>query len=267
MRALKFFAPSALLLLGLSACLETIGPPRDRVGLVTARAYDNAGTPVLRGTATFYRVSGLQLQVLGPQPCALFLYDPDAVGVQVQTLEAGNFLTFAVPGNNVSADRVQISSFVRYEMAAGQYLQYAVGDTLTVTIPGALDGFEPTTVKVRAAEPFTADTIPDYVIGQPLTLTWTPAPAPGSYMIASLRYNADGSGTEPNTEISCVFADDGSGDVPTTLAQAYANAPAASRSYLFTRARETILSFDSRTRTRLRALYDVPTPPLPPVTP
>jgi len=263
MRALKVLAPAALLLTS-AACLETIGPARDRIGLITATTYNNAGTPVIRGTGTFYRVSGLIMQSLTAQPCGLFAYDPDAVGAQVETLDAGNFLSFSAPGNNVSADRIQISSFIRYEMAAGQYVMFASGDTLTVNVPGAIDGFEPTSIRVRAAEPFTADTIPDYQLGQPLNLTWTPAPASGSLMIVSLRYNNEGSDPEPNVEISCVFEDNGAAQIPPNFAQPWSNALPASRSYLFTRARESFVSFDSRTRTRLRSHYEVPTPVLAP---
>jgi hypothetical protein len=263
MRVLKTFAPVALLLSSV-ACLDTIGPSRERLGLLTTNVYDNAGTPVIRGTGTFYRLSGLSLQALDLQPCALFGYDPDAVAPPVETLDAGNFISFAAPGNSVSADRIQLSSFIRYEMAAGQYLLFAAGDTITVSIPGAIDGIEPTQIKVRAAEPFTADTIPDFELGQPLSLTWDAATATGSYMIVSLRYNDEGSSVEPNVEISCVFADNGNGLIPTNLAQAWANAPGASRSYKFTRARETYFAFDSRTRTRLRSHYEVPTPLLPP---
>jgi hypothetical protein len=188
------------------------------------------------------------------------------VGVQVQTLEAGNFLSFSAAGSSASADRIQISSFIRYEMGLGQYLLFSPGDTVTVNIPGAIDGFEPMVAKVRIAEPFTADTIPDYVLGQGLNLTWSPAPAPGSFMIASLRYNADGSSAEPNVEISCIFEDDGTGFIPANFAQAWGSAQPETRSYLFTRVRESFESFDSRTRTRLQSLYDVPTPPLGPVT-
>ncbi len=262
MRVLQFLAPAALLL-STAACLETIGPPRDRVGLITATAYDNAGTPVIRGTGTFYRVSGLQIQALDEQPCALFAFDPDAVGAQVETLEAGNFLSFSIPGNAVSANRIQISSFIRYEMPAGEYLLYAAGDTLTVNVPGAIGGFDATSIRVRAAEPFTADTIPDFQVGQPLELTWSAAPAAGSFMIASLRYNAEGSSLEPDTEIACVFVDDGSGQIPATLAQQWGNAAVASRSYKFTRARESFVALDTRTRTRLRSHFEVPTPALP----
>lgn len=266
MRAFKFLVPAALLL-STSACLETIGPSRERLGLLTANVFSASGTPVIRGTGTFYRLTGLALQSLQVQPCALFAYDPDGVAPIVETMDAGNFLSFSVPGNTVSADKVTLSSFIRYEMAAGQYLQFAAGDTITVSIPGAINGFEPTVIRVRAAEPFDADTIPTFELGQPLNLTWDAAPAPGSFMIVSLRYNSEGSSIEPNVEISCVFADDGTGEIPTNLAQGWANAAEASRSYRFTRARESYVAFDSRTRTRLRSHFEVPTPVLAPVVP
>ena len=260
MRLSAIAAPAALLLT--TACLDVDTQPTDRIGLITTRAYVNAGTPVLRGSATFYRVSNLQLQDATPRACELFPYDPNAVGAAVPTLDAGNFLTFTVAGSSLGADQVQVGAFLRYEMEPGLFLNFASGDTVTVGIPGATGGFEPTTIRVRLAEAFTAGPLPEFVDNQPFDLTWTPAVAPGSVMLVSMRYNSTGEGTRADAEVACIFADDGTGSVAPNLAGPWNNAPETGKAVVFTRIRESTVVFDSRTRTRLRSFYDVPTPTL-----
>ncbi len=260
MRFSRLVAPAALLLA--TACLDVAEPSNDRVGLITARVYNNAGTPVLRGTATFYRVGGLQLQDAVPTPCELYPYDPNPVGASVPTLNAGNFITFSVAGSSLGADQIQVGSFLRYEMEPGLFLNFSSGDTVTVSVPGAIDGFEPTTIRSRLAEAFTVGDLPPFNETQPLELTWTAAVAPGSVMLVQMRYNTTGEGTQPNAEIVCIFTDDGTGSVPAAVAGQWVNANEIGKSILYTRVRESTVIFDARTRTRLRSFYDVPTPAL-----
>jgi hypothetical protein len=261
MRLSRTFALAAFSLLAV-ACADPLAGTRDRLGLITTRAYNNGGTPVLRGTGTFYTVNGLSLPILQATSCTQFSYNPLATGSGVPTLDAGDFITFSVQGLATSAERVQIGSFIRYEMLTGTFVSFASGDTVTVSATGAPGGFVPTSAKTRIAEAFTADTIPTWVDGQPLNLTWSPAVAPGSFMIVSMRYASNVDLPAPDVEISCIFDDDGTGSIPATMAQIWANSEPGTRSYLFTRAREGTVTVDSRTKTRIRSFYDVPTPVL-----
>lgn len=261
MSAPRALLPLVVVLLN-TACLEPVEASRDRWGFLTMRAFSNGGTPVVRGTGNFYSASGLSLSLLSPTLCQVLPYDPTAQATQLTTLDAGDFVTFAAAGSTVNANRVLSGTAIRYEMTAGEFLTFAAGDTVRVSVPGAVGGFDPLTVKLRLAEPFTADAVPTVTDNQALNLTWTPPPTPGSLMMVSLRYNSDGPSVRPNSEIFCVFDDDGTGTVPAASAQAYLSSEPETRSSLFTRVREGYVSLDSRTFTLIRSNFEFPTPTL-----
>ncbi len=265
MRLLRSILPLAALLS--AACLDVEDTARDRIGLLTSRAFLDGATPVIRGSATFYRVGGLNVEIATPTPCQLYPYSPNPTAPVVQTLDAGDDLDFTVQGTSKPALKQELGSFVRYEFDTGEALGFTTGDTLTVNIPGATGGFPGLTARVRVAEAFTVGSVPDFVEGQPLDLTWTAAPATGSVMLLRLRYNSTGESLTPDAEVVCIYTDDGTGSVPAALAGPWARAEELSRTVLFTRLREVQVNFDSRTRVLLRSFYDVPTQALPLPTP
>ena len=255
MRAILRTAP---LLLVLTACLSDL-PPTDRLGFVTLQAVDNGGTPVVRGQAVFYRTSGLQFLPLQPQACGLYGYQPPTSGGSAgRTLNAGPQVSFTVAGFSENAIPAPNATYPVYNFPAGTYLDFSAGDSVLVNIPGATGGFEPMSGKVRLAEAFTAGAIPAFVPNTDMELTWSAPPAAGSLMLVSLRYNATLGAAQPNVEISCAFADDGTGTIPSTYANGWGTAEPASRQYTFTRVREAVVSFDDRTRTRIRSIFEVP---------
>lgn len=260
MRLARTLAPLAGVFFA-TACLEPIVLERTFVGLMTVRAFDNEGTPVVRGTAAFYDVNGLQLFTLAPSPCSEYVYSNTPSGLS-STLSAGSTVNFTVQGLTEGALSETVGSFVHYKMRENDFLNFASGDTVTVNTLGTPNGFEASESKVRLAEAFTAGPIPDYVASQALDLTWTPAVSGDSYMVVSLRYaNAPGL-PAPNREIECVFADDGTGSIPAALAQLWGTAEPSTREYLFTRAREVTIQVKPRMWTRVRSNFEVPTPTL-----
>jgi len=256
MRAILAIAPALFIL---TACVDTTLPPADRVGLVTVRAFSNSGTPVVRGSAVFYEARGLQVFPTQPQDCALFAYSPTPSDNAGATLNAGNSVAFTIGAFTESATGAIGSVFPVYKFPSGSYLDFVSGDSVLVSIPGAIGGFETVAFKARLAEPFTADTLPTYVENTPMTLTWQPATTPGSLMLVSLRYGTLPSSTEPNAEVACAFPDNGSALIPASFANVYGQAPAASQDYVFIRVRDRIVDFDSRTRTRVRSIFEYPT--------
>lgn len=256
MRAIFLAAP---LVLALSACLDSNEPIRERIGLVDVRAYSNGGTPVVRARGVFYRIGGLQLFPAAPQPCALYAYTPPVASDNAgQTISAGANVGFAVGGFSEVAVAAPLAVYPIYNFPAGAYLDFVSGDSVTVSIPGATGGFEPMTIRARLAEPFTADTLPTWVPNEPMNVTWQPAPAPGSVMVVSLRYNSTPGSTRPDLEIACAFEDDGTGTIPPSLANGWGESVPATREYVFMRSRERIVEFDDLTRTRVRSLYEYP---------
>jgi hypothetical protein len=260
MRAFLTVAP---MLLALTACLSDVVPPRDRIGLVQLRTFSNGGTPVLRAQAVFYNTAGLQILPLQPQECGLFAYTPPSSGAGAgPTINAGSAITFTVGGFSENAIPAINATYPVYNFPAGSYLDFTDGDSVTVSIPGALGGFEPMAIKMRLAESFTADTLPTYVENTAMALSWEPATTPGSIMIVALRYNSTPGSTEPDLEIGCAFPDNGSAEIPSTFANGYGGSVPETREYSFTRVRERIVEFDDRTRTRVRSIYEYPAIPL-----
>lgn len=256
MRAFFLMLPLALTL---TACLDTELPVRERIGLVDVRAFSNGGTPVIRGRGVFYRIAGLQIFPSQPQDCALFTYTPTVPSDNAgQTITAGPQVSFTVGGFSESAVPAPLAAFPIYTFPAGAYLDFVAGDSVLVTIPGATNGFEPMSIKTRIAEPFTANPIPEWVANEPMTVTWQPAPAPGSLMVVSLRYNTTIGSTAPDLEIACAFPDTGSGTIPATLANGWGQAEPGTTEFAFIRVRERIVEFDDLTRTRVRSIFEYP---------
>jgi hypothetical protein len=247
----------AALALPTTACLQDL-PEQDRIGLVVVRTYDNGGTPVVRGSGMFYRVGGLIIIPAAPVPCALYAYSATPGGGGANLVDAGIGIGFTVGAFTEQALRLVTD----YRMPGGTYLNFTSGDSISLSVPGAVDGFEPLTAKVRLAEEFTADTLPTWESGVDMNLTWTAAPTAGSFMIVSMRYSNVPDATTPNIELSCAFTDDGTGTVPGALLGGWGFASPASRSYVFTRIRETIVDIDDKTHLRMRSNFERPLPSL-----
>lgn len=256
MRAFLLTAP---LVFALTACLGDNLPARERIGLVAVRAFDNSGTPVVRGSAVFFQTAGLQIFPAAPQECALYGYTPPVPSDNAgETLNAGPFINFTIGSFSEVALGAVNATYPVYNFPGGSYLDFIAGDSVLVTIPGATGGFSAMAIKMRLAEPFTADTLPTHVPNEPMDLTWQAATVPGSVMVVSLRYNTTEGATQPDLEIACAFVDDGTGTIPLNLANGWGDAVPETREYTFTRVRERIVEFDARTRTRVRSIFEYP---------
>ena len=256
MRALFLMLP---LVLTLTACLDTELPVRERIGLVDVRAFSNGGTPVVRARAVFYRIAGLQIFPAQPQECAVFAYTPPVPSDNAgQTITAGPQVSFTVGAFSESALPAPGATFPIYNFTTGSYLDFVAGDSVLVSIPGSSNGFEAMSIKTRLAEPFTASPIPAWVANEPMVLNWQPAPAPGSVMVVSLRYNSTPGSTQPDLEIACAFPDTGSGTIPATIANGWGQAEPGTTEFAFIRVRERIVEFDDLTRARVRSIYEYP---------
>lgn len=255
---MRAFLVAAPLVLALTACMSDGPGDPERIGLVAVRSFNNSGTPVVRASAVFYQTRGLSVGSAQLQDCSLFAYSPitsDNAGV---TLDAGANVNFTIGAFSEVASPTPGAVFPVYNFAGGSYLDYASGDSVLVSIPGAAGGFEAMSVKARLAEPFTADTLPTYVENTPLNLTWQPATLPGSIMVVSLRYGTAPDASVPNVEVACAFADDGSAQIPASFVNAFGGANPTSQDHAFIRVRDRIVEFNSRTRTRVRSIYEYP---------
>lgn len=253
----------ALPLIGLllSGCVETLQPSRERTGFISASTVSVGAGPIyaLNFTGAFYRYDDLGTGIEPPETCQAYNYSTDPTPLaSLPTMSAGPALYTLVSGRADTLFTSDALGFTTYELTSVNSVPHTPGDTLTVEIPGALDGFPATTLRVRTAEPFTHDPVGTAASESPLPLTWTAAPAPGSLMLFYLRFNASGTSDLPDTEIHCAFTDDGSAQIIPPYSTAWSNASAVSRSVVAQRVRQTRVEIDSKTRVTLLSFFDVP---------
>lgn len=252
---------SALILLAsplaLAACIESTSPSLQRVGYVLAEARVSTGQPFVRVRAIFNEGFSLTESIGTAETCQVLQFDPTGGAAGALTLDAGASLVASVGAETAMLDKVTVGTAVSYEMDPGIGLSYNPGDTLTVVAPGnVFPGF---TIASKTAEAFILNPVSPPPTGQPLEITWSPAPTPGSLMTISLRYNASGSGLTPDEQVYCIFTDDGSATLSSGLAGLWGNAEEASRSVYAERVRQSVVSLGGNTRVRMFSFYGVPT--------
>lgn len=102
-----------------------------------------------------------------------------------------------------------------YQPEAGDSLTLTPGGRVSVSIPGAIGGFPSQNFETTVVEAFTPSTVTLTADdAAPLDVTWGPESSlPGTAMIYSFRYAGPEEATL-DTEVACIFRDDGSGTVP-----------------------------------------------------
>ncbi len=259
MRVLRTLPVLAVVLVG---CIEPLKPSRERTGFISATTVSlGASSYGLKFVGAFYRQDNLDLQFQDPETCAGYVYSPTPPPLATfPTIDAGPRLVTQVSGRQDTLFKNTELAIETYQLESVNSVPHTPGDTLTLTIPGTVTEFPPQTLRVRTAEPFVLDPVAAGGPDDPLNLTWTAAPAPGSLMIVGLRYNASGTTEVPDTEIRCAFNDDGTGTVIVPYSSAWSAAAAASRSVVAQRVRYTRVEIDSRTKVILLSIFDQPTP-------
>lgn len=252
--------------LALGACnSDRFGPAKERTGFISATAYDGGGGGyAMRFLGAFYKYDGLVTGIPAAETCQGAPYRAENTTVAtLPTVSAGQYLYTEVGGRRDTLFQSSGLGLLAYQLLTVNAVPFTPGDTLTVEVPGETGGFPGTTLKVRTAEAFTLSPVGTGTDGQPLTVTWTPAPQPGSLMTISLRLNGSGTSTTPDAQIYCVFNDDGSGDISAALAGVWRAAEPESRSVKATRIRQTEVVFDANTKVTLLSYFDQPLAPVP----
>lgn len=251
--------------LATTACIPTLENSRERTAYVSAVAHQaGASTYLLRLTAAFYQTEQSVSSLDSPEVCGGYPYSPLPPTLAfLPTLPAGQYLFTNVGGRTDTLFQSTAVGLTTYQLQSVPGIPFASGDTLTLTVPGDVQGFPALQARVRVAERFDYSPIVAPAEGEPLVLSWTPAPAPGALIVFSLRYNSSGVSDEPDAQVYCVFQDDGAGQVPVALSNAWRVSSVASRSVYASRVRRTTVEVDDRTRLILYSFFDVPTPAIP----
>lgn len=252
--------------MALGACgADTLGVAKERTGFISATTYDGGGGDyALRFLGAFYRFDGLSTGIPAAETCGAAPYNPqNATVATLPTVSAGPYLTTQIGGRSDTLFQSSTLGLTAYQLLSVNAIPFVPGDTLTLQIPGETGGFPSATLKVRTAEDFTFDPIGRGTDGQPLTITWTPPREAGSLMTFSLRFNNTGTSTQADTQIYCVFNDDGRGELSTALATLWRASAIESRSVQATRIRQATVEFDEDTRVTLLSYFDQPLAPIP----
>lgn len=252
--------PLAFLVLGTTACLETLQPADGRYGTITAAAYDNgAGTYVLRPEAAFYDNTDFTYTPAVGDTCVIAAYSATStISGGVLTLNAGDFLFTSIGGRVDTLAPLGGLSLRVYSLVRPLGIPYIPGDTIAVTIPGAVGGFPASAISVRTAEAFTHDSIRVPAANADLPLAWTPAPSPGSQMTFSLRYANSLSGGPANEQLFCSFTDDGTATIDSDYLTGWRSALNDVRSTRAIRIRSREITIDGRTRLSIISSYGQP---------
>ncbi len=243
-----------------AACLDPIEAPNGRFGSVTLNTYDGGpGVYVMRPEAGFYGQTDLRYDAYEGDTCLLASYSDSILGVLPRTLDAGEFLVSSIGGRTDTMTYVPTASnFTLYRSTATGGFAFTPGDTFSIVIPGTPSGFPASAGRVRTAEPFTHSAIGVPVDNDPIQVTWTPAPAPGSYMTFSLRYANSFSTGNLNEQVYCSFVDDGAGTIPANRLAGWVNSINNARSVQARRIRATILQVDGRTQLGIISYFGQP---------
>jgi hypothetical protein len=252
-------------ILSLAACNDRFGPAKERTGFISATAYDaGGGAYAMRFLGAFYKYDGLTTGIPAAETCQGGPFNSqNSTVATLPSLSAGQYLYTRLSGRVDTLFQSSGLGITAYQLLTVNAVPFIPGDTLTLEIPGETGGFPGATLRVRTAEAFTHDPVGTGTEGQPLTITWTPAPAPGSLMAFSLRFNSTGTATLADAQISCIFNDDGSGEVNASLAAIWRASQPESRSVKATRIRQTQVVFDANTKVTLLSYFDRPLEPVP----
>lgn len=258
---ITFLAATALVTACDSVTGSSSGSPIG-VGGITARA-KGAGFTTAPQIA-FYRVSGATFESASGvrDTCFLAAYSdaPTTGTTSAAGLGAGAFLTLSLGSRVDTLTRTGGALDPVYRSSLNAGIPYTPGDSMIITIPGDRTGFPTSTFRGRTAEPFSMGQLIVPANGNPINITWTPATDPNAAMFVTFRYIASGSSvTTFNRQIACSFVDDGSGQVPATVATAWITA--TSRDMTAQRIRTILAQVDvPLAYFNLVSAFDWPTP-------
>jgi hypothetical protein len=179
----------------------------------------------------------------------------------VTFLDAGTPVTTLIGTRLDTLPRVTGTTSTLYVKPNGETIPYTPGDSMVVTIPGAVGGYPAATIRAKTAEAFNADTIPVPAGSEAIQLRWDRGHDLGSAMIVELRYNPTG-GSQPTRELLCSYTDDGVDSIPFRQHQPWSSGTASAREVVFTRLRTNFINV-SNGLLEVISTFQRPTPTVP----
>ena len=211
----------------LAAC-KALEPEPVKVALLSVPTEDTGDGYASAPIAFFIQGTGIGLSttLVGNEGCVVRRLTTGTGNQDFDYIDAGPSITARFDGPAATLTKVTANGRTTYELPAGTSLSFTPGQTITFSIPGAAGGFPASLVGARTAEAFTAGpvTLPAST-SEDMTVTWTPVPEiAGSAMFYSIRYSSPGM-TQVDREIACVFRDDGTGVIGSTMLTEFRQSP------------------------------------------
>ena len=253
------------LAVGLGACKDTLDISELEFGFIeiTTATGSAPGQFTTRPTGTFFRSTGatgvLNTNIL-PDSCigrVPYSANPPS-GVGNEFLDAG---TVSVAFSNTTLTLAPLTNNQLINYQAPVSSPFTPGDSVTVTVTGAANGFPAVTRRVKTAEAFTLSAVNVPGAGQDLPLTWTPSAGDGAAMVIQLRYAATSSNVI-NEQLYCALVDDGSHTVPANQIQEWRGANGGLREVAAVRLRSQPARNGSALF-QVRSWFEFPTPATP----
>jgi hypothetical protein len=158
----------------------------------------------------------------------------------VTYLDAGTPVTMKIGARLDTLLRNVSSTATTYDESS---VSYTPGDSVVLTVPGAIGGFPAGTIRAKTAEPFSIDPIVVPTGTDAIQLHWTPGQDQRSAIILELRYSPSGAtGTTPTREVVCSYTDDGTDSIPFRQHQPWSVSTATNRQVVATRLRTNFAS-------------------------
>jgi hypothetical protein len=252
-----------LLAAGLTVgCIEGLQPAREKTGFISFTMYrDGLDNEFMRPIGAFYKYDGLKLPSYSTDTCFFASYTATSPPLAfLPTLNAGEVLIMDVSGETDSMYITAELGMTIYQSLEGTRTNLTPGDTLELTIPGALGGFPAANLILKTAEAFTFNT-PDTAAREvPMPVTWTAAPLPGSRMRMSFRFASNNTLTTPDRQLFCDVADDGAFTISAVNADAFRISDYSTRSWVTTRVRTSSTDLGNDATVHLISTYEQPLP-------
>ncbi len=252
----------------IASCESGLSPNTNNTwGLISVDASKNAnGDYVTAPVGRFFvgQLASVPNAKLVLDSCTDALYTaPSNDFTGLTFLDAGLPVTTQI-GSRVDTLQRDVNSQgqIIYERSAGAEIPYTPGDSIVVSVPGAVGGFPATSIRAKTAEPFTIDPVPVPAGSETIPLHWTASHDANSALILELRYDPSGGGT-PTRELLCSYTDNGVDSIPSYQYQPWVAATASAREVVATRLRTNYLGTADNGLVGVISLFQVPTPTVP----
>ena len=201
-----------------SACLDTADPVEANFALLNMHSTLEGTEFRVSPVALFFRAGGVILPSSNRTQdiCAEVAFPNNPQLENLDHLDAGPFVTATVSGTEATLLPISLGTVETYELGGGS-IPINPGDTVEFTIPTSTAVLTATSGEAMTAEAFTPGDVTVVASSpDPTEFTWTEPEEDGSVMALELRFAASG-GSEPDRELLCFLADDGSALISSAL--------------------------------------------------